>query len=112
MANELVSSDVTEPQSCIVCKHIKLGGVPDKLYIFPADESLQAQNSHCPGIADLSVPIMTVFFHMYVDSNNYGHSDHCVHGYEATYIDVLCSVQMLHLSVQSLFEPHNYCVGS
>ena len=36
----LSSSDVTEPQAFLVYHvHIKLGGVPDKLCVFLADES-------------------------------------------------------------------------
>ena len=63
----LISSDVTEPQALWFIMHvcIKPGGAPDKLCIFPADESLLTQNSRCRGITGLSSASMTVtvFFH-------------------------------------------------
>ena len=45
-----------------------MGGVSDKLCAFPADESEQAQNSRCPGIAGLSGPTMTVCVYIGVGS--------------------------------------------
>ena len=48
--------------------YINLGGMPDKLRIFPADESNKLYRNSCPGITGLSGPTMNSSTYVYYTS--------------------------------------------
>ena len=85
--------------------YVKPGGVPDKLWVFPADESQQARNSRCPGIAGSSSPTMTVFFFHVCSNSNDPRYNEClllshtcrIRGRQSVQTAQYCSPNLVHI---------------